>query len=73
MTGWGVRSIACAGGVDDGVVGQIDATELPYQTAANLAVCPENDPDEVAAVAACFGFDLDQTIALEVPPQTDRQ
>ena len=43
---------------------ELDAADLPYETADNLAILPANAPADVAAVAGALGLDLDASFAL---------
>jgi sulfite reductase alpha subunit-like flavoprotein len=44
---------------------------VSYSTADNLAVCPENEPAAVEALAEAMGYPLDRVF--EVRPQWERQ
>jgi NADPH-ferrihemoprotein reductase len=41
---------------------------LTYHTADNLAILPENHPDNVARLATALGYDLDHTFRVEAVP-----
>ncbi|KAH8045878.1 NADPH-hemoprotein reductase [Aureococcus anophagefferens] len=43
---------------------ELDAADLPYETADNLAILPANAPADVAAVAGALGLDLNASFAL---------